>query len=67
MRAEIQDLFFREAVPGGSIPHSHITEVISAVAGENNHTIYSPIIATGGMISTPGFDSLLVLAAVDFV
>ena len=65
--AEIQDLFFREAVPGGSIPHSHITEVISAVAGENNHTIYSPMIATGGVISTPGFDSLLVLAAVDFV
>lgn len=65
--AEVQDLFFRESVPGGSLPHSHITEVISAVAGENNHTIYSPVITTGGVITTSGFDSLLVLASVEFV
>lgn len=65
--AEIQDLFFREAVPGGSIPHSHITEVISAAAGENNHTIYSPVISTGGVLTASGFDSLLVLASVEFV
>ena len=30
----LQDLFFREAVPGGSIPHAHLVEVISSVTGE---------------------------------
>jgi uncharacterized phage protein gp47/JayE len=35
---------FREAQPGGSIPMSHATEVISAVVGEYNHTISSPVI-----------------------
>lgn len=65
--AEIQDLFFREAVPGGSMPHSHLTEVISASTGEYNHTIYAPAITTGGVFATTGFDGLLVLASVDFV
>lgn len=65
--AEIKDLFFREAVPGGSMPHSHLTEVISAALGEDNHTIYAPEIVTGGVFATAGFDELLVLGTVDFV
>lgn len=64
--AALQELFFREAVPGGSIPHSHATEVISAVAGEYNHTISSPHIISGDFFTVPRYDHLLMLGTVSF-
>lgn len=64
--AGLRDLFFREAVPGGSVPHNHLTEVISTVVGEYNHTIISPSIYSGGFFTVSGFDRLLVLGAVTF-
>lgn len=65
--AAAQDLFFREAIPGASFPQSHLTEVLSAVVGEYNHTIISPAITSGGMFNVAAFDQLLVLGAVTFV
>jgi uncharacterized phage protein gp47/JayE len=71
IRAEVltalQDLFFREAVPGGSIPHSHLKEVISSVTGEYNHTITAPTLTEGGAFTAFTFDRLLVLGTVSFV
>lgn len=63
----LQDLFFREAVPGGSIPHSHLKEVISSVIGEYNHTISVPVLTEGGMFTVGAYSSLLVLGTVTFV
>lgn len=64
--AGLKDLFFREAVPGGSIPHSHATEVISSVVGEYNHTISTPAIVSGGFFSVDSFEKLLMLGTVTF-
>lgn len=64
--AALQDLFFREAVPGGSIPHSHLTEAISGVVGEYNHTISSPAIVSGGFFTVDSFAELLLLGTVTF-
>lgn len=66
VQAALADLFFREAVPGGSIPHSHMTEAISAVVGEYNHTISAPTITSGGFFTVASFDQLLVLGTVTF-
>lgn len=63
----LQDLFFREAVPGGSIPHSHLKEVISGVTGEYNHTITAPVLTEGGVFTVGTYNSLLVLGTVTFV
>lgn len=64
--AGLKDLFFREAVPGGSIPHSHATEVISSVVGEYNHTISTPAIVSGGFFTVNSFEKLLMLGTVTF-
>lgn len=64
--AALQDLFFREAAPGSSIPHSHLTEAISGVVGEYNHTISSPAIISGGFFTAASFDRLLLLGVVTF-
>jgi uncharacterized phage protein gp47/JayE len=63
----LQDLFFREAVPGASIPHAHLVEVISSVTGEYNHTISSPVITSGALFTVSSYDRLLVLGTVTFV
>lgn len=65
--AVLKDLFLREAVPGGSIPHNHATEVISGVAGEWNHTISAPTVSSGGVWTAAAFDHLLALGTVNFV
>lgn len=65
--AALKDLFFRQAVPGGSIPHGHLTEVISAVVGEYNHTVVSPSITSGAFFTVSGYDRLLALGGVSFV
>lgn len=62
----LQDLFFREAVPGQPLPHSHLVEVISGVTGEANHTISVPTIVSGAELTVAGYDRLLVLGAVTF-
>ncbi len=64
--AAIKDLFFREATPGGSIPHNHLTEVISSVVGEYNHTIVSPTITSGAFFTVASYDQVLVLGNVTF-
>jgi uncharacterized phage protein gp47/JayE len=63
----LQDLFFREAVPGGSIPHSHLKEVVSGVVGEYNHAITSPVLTEGGVFAVGTYSTLLVLGSVAFV
>lgn len=63
----LQDLFYREAVPGGSIPHSHLKEAISGVVGEYNHTVSAPTLTEGGVFTVGTFSSLLVLGTVTFI
>lgn len=65
--AAMKDLFFREAVPGGSIPHNHVTETISGVTGEYNHSITSPAMVSGALFTVASFDQLLVLGTVTFI
>jgi uncharacterized phage protein gp47/JayE len=65
--AALKDLFFREAVPGGSIPHSHLVEAISTVLGEYNHQVISPTITSGAFFTTAAYNQLLVLGTVAFV
>ena len=66
VEAGLKDLFFREANPGGSIPHSHASEVISSVVGEYNHTISSPSIVSGGFFTVDAYNKLLMLGSVTF-
>lgn len=62
--AALRDLFFREAYPGGSIPHSHAAEAISGVAGEYNHAVTVPALTSGGFFTVAAFDDLLTLGTV---
>jgi len=64
--AALSDLFLREAVPGGDIPHSHLFDVVSDVVGEYNHAFVHPTMTSGGVFSAPGFDHLLALGDVTF-
>ncbi|MEY2685990.1 MAG: hypothetical protein RL375_188 [Pseudomonadota bacterium] len=66
VQAALTDLFYREAVPGGSIPHSHMAEAISAVVGEYNHTVSTPTITSGAFFTVAAYDELLVLGTVTF-
>ncbi|MBK1613378.1 baseplate J protein [Rubrivivax gelatinosus] len=66
INAALTDLFFREAVPGGSIPHTHAVEAISGVVGEYNHQIVAPVVSVGGFFTTSAFDELLALGPVAF-
>lgn len=43
VQAEITDLLFREAAPGGTILVSHLRAAISQAAGEYDHVLVSPI------------------------
>ena len=47
VNAELADLYLREAVPGGTIPISHLREAISLAAGETDHTLVSPTVSPG--------------------
>jgi uncharacterized phage protein gp47/JayE len=67
VQTALQDLFFREAVQGGSIPHSHLKEVISGVTGEYNHTVSAPALTEGGVFTVTAYNYLLVLGTVTFV
>lgn len=65
--AAVQDLFFREAIPGGSIPHSHVKEVISASPGEYDHNITAPALTEGGVFMVASYDQLLASGTFTFV
>lgn len=65
--AAVQDLFYREAVPGGSIPHSHVKEVISAAPGEYDHRVIAPVLTEGGVFTVPSYDRLLASGTFTFV
>ena len=43
IKAELSDLFFREATPGGTVLISHIRSAISAAYGEEDHVLVSPV------------------------
>ncbi len=43
IKAELSDLFFREAVPGGTVLISHIRSAISAAYGEEDHVLVTPV------------------------
>jgi uncharacterized phage protein gp47/JayE len=64
--AALGALFFREAVPGQSLPQSHVNAEISGVVGEYNFTIQSPTIVSGGFFTVPSFAHLLTLGSVAF-
>ncbi|SAI74560.1 tail protein [Bordetella ansorpii] len=40
--AELQDMHVRDAVPGGTLLRSHMSEAISIAAGETDHRLVSP-------------------------
>lgn len=66
VQSAITNVYYRESVPGGSIPYSHFGEAISGVVGEYNHSIIAPIITSGGMLHAGAFDRLLVPGTVGF-
>jgi len=63
---ELRDLFFREAGPGLSIPHTHLTEAVSVAGGEYTHEFMSPAIQPGGKLIAGKFE-ILVARNVEFV
>lgn len=64
--AAIKDLFFREAVPGRSIPHSHVKEVVSASPGEFDHNFSAPVLTEGGVFTVGAYNELLACGTVTF-
>jgi uncharacterized phage protein gp47/JayE len=58
---EIYSLFTRESMPGGTILISHLREVISQAAGEEDHILTQP---TGNL--SVGIDSILTVGEVTF-
>jgi len=65
--AALKDLFFRESVPGGELPHSHLTEAISSIAGEYSHEFVAPALTQGGKFTATTYAHLIVLGTVTFV
>lgn len=56
---ELKDLFFREAVPGGRIPLSHLTEAISIAPGEYTHQLFQPEPVPGGFLFSTAYELLI--------
>ena len=50
--AQLQDLFTREAQPGGTIPLTHVAEAISLAAGEYDHDLEEPL---GDIVPAAGY------------
>ena len=61
VEAEIDDLLFREAEPGGTILLSQLRAAISQAAGETDHVLVSPVANF-----TPGAAQLAVRGAIDW-
>ncbi len=51
VRIELEDLFAREAEPGGVLLISHIREAVSIAAGESDHVVVAP---SANIAATPG-------------
>jgi uncharacterized phage protein gp47/JayE len=66
VKLELQDLFFREAVPNYSMPHSHLIESVSIATGEHTHRFVSPVLTSGEYFHA-GEYGLLTLGTVSFV
>jgi uncharacterized phage protein gp47/JayE len=62
---QLKDLFYREAVPGGRIPLSHLAEEISIAPGEFDHEQFEPEPVSGGFLFSTAFE-ILVLRSVTF-
>jgi uncharacterized phage protein gp47/JayE len=60
--AELTDLFYREATPGGTIPRSRLTQAISNALGETDHNLIAP---SGPVVSQPA--QLPVLGVITWV
>ncbi len=57
VEAELADMLLYEAVPGGTIPISHIREAISIALGETDHVLLSPtedVVCAAGEIAVVG-------------
>jgi len=63
---ELKDLFFRDAKPAGRIPHTHLSEAVSAATGEFDHEFVQPVLAPGGFLVAGAFQ-ILVLRSVSFL
>lgn len=59
--AEVEDLLFRVASPGGGVPISQLREAVSTAAGEMDHTLTSP---TASVTAPAG--RLLVLGGITY-
>ena len=60
--AEVGDLLFRVAAPGGGVPISQLREAISTAAEEQDHSLTSPVVSP---TAAPG--RLLVLGEITYV
>lgn len=60
--AELEDLLFREAEPGGTILISHMREAVSLAAGEYDHQLMTP---QGNVTAAAG--SIFVLGAINWI
>ena len=49
--AELKDMHIRDAMPGGTLLRTHMSEAISIATGENDHVLVSP---AGNVTSLPG-------------
>jgi uncharacterized phage protein gp47/JayE len=56
VQAELADLLSREAVPGGTLPLTHINQAISVATGETDHVLSVP---AASVVSAPGHISVL--------
>lgn len=65
IKLELKDLFFREAVPHGRIPHTHLREAVSTAPGEFDHSFVQPVLTEGGFLVAGTFQ-ILVLRSVTF-
>lgn len=65
-KLELQDLFYREATPNYSMPHSHLIEAVSIATGEHTHAFVSPVLTSGAYLMAGQYE-LLTLGTVSFV
>lgn len=65
IQLELADLFWRESVPGGRIPHTHLDEAASIAPGEYDHVFVQPPLVPGGAIIATAYE-IAVLGGVAF-
>ena len=63
---ELQDLFYREAEPAVSMPHTHLIEAVSMATGEYTHAFVSPELTSGSYFIAGDFE-ILALGSVTFI